>query len=258
MSYMLEARDPETGTGFTRSELEAESGLLISAGSDTSSTALTAILFYLLHNTESLAKAKAEVRNYFSSVDDIHGLNLSTKLPYIYACIDEGMRLSPPVPGHLYREVLEGGIEVDGHHIPQGAVVGVSPYVIHHNPDYFPEPFEFRPGRWILDEKAGVDENSLAKARAAYCPFSQGARGCIGKKVAYAELLTSLAVLLYTTDMRLPVKEKQKGGGDPESKIWGRQRPDEYQMKDRFLGDGNGPMIEFRARSQNPESKYRA
>src|ERR1700753_3599088 len=40
MSHMLEAQDPETGSGFTRGELDAESGLLISAGSDTFSTAL--------------------------------------------------------------------------------------------------------------------------------------------------------------------------------------------------------------------------
>jgi cytochrome P450 len=249
MYYMLEARDPETGIGFTRSELGAESGLLISAGSDTSSTALTAILFYLVHNSQILDKATTEVRSHFSFVDDIRGISLSTKLPYLYACIEEGMRLSPPVPGHLNREVLEGGIDVDGHHIPQGVVVGVSPYVIHHNPEYYPDPFAFRPERWILDEKAGVGEESLAKARAAFCPFSQGSRGCIGKKVAYVELLTAPAVLLYNFDLRLPAKDGQMGGGDPNSKIWGRQRADEYQLRDRFLGVGDGPMVEFRARS---------
>jgi cytochrome P450 len=250
MSYLLEAQDPETGIGFTRNELDAESGLLITAGSDTSSGALTAIMFYLLHNPQALGKATSEVRNHFSSVDDIHGLSLSTELPYLYACIDEGMRLSPPVPSHIYREVLQGGINVDDHHIPQGTIVGVSAYVIHHNPEYYPDPFAFRPERWILDEKASVDEDSLAKARAAFSPFSQGSRGCIGKKVAYAELLTALAVLLYTYDMRLPAKEKQRGGGDLGSKTWGRQRADEYQLKDMFLGDGEGPMVEFRARSQ--------
>lgn len=248
MSYMLEAKDPETGKGFSRKDLDAESALLLTAGSDTSSTALSAIIFYLLNNPKALGKANVEVRSQFSSIDEIRGLNLSAKLPYLYACIDEGMRLSPPVPSHILREVLPGGIEVDGNHIPAGTVVGVSPYVIHHNAEYFPEPFAFRPERWILDEQTGVTEESLANARAAFCPFSQGSRGCIGKKVAYAEMLTALATLLHKSDMRLPAKEQQKGGGDPQSEIPGRRRADIYQLKDGFLGAGQGPMVEFRAR----------
>jgi cytochrome P450 len=250
MSYMLEAKDPETGIGFTRAELEAEAALLIAAGSETSSTAISVVLFYLLQNPEIFEKVKAEVRSQFASVDDIGGFGLSTKLPYLYACIDEGMRLTPPVVCHLYREVLEGGIEVDGQYIPEGTVVGVSPYVIHHNPEYFPEPFAYRPERWILNEKMGVTEDSLAAARAAFCPFSQGSRGCIGKKVACTEILTALAALFYMFNVRLPAKEEQKGGGDPSSKTWGRQRVDEYQLKDGFMGDGEGPMVELRARSE--------
>jgi cytochrome P450 len=246
--YMLEAKDSETGKGFTRQDLDAESGLLISAGADTVSTALTATIFYLVNNSEALKKATAEVRNKFSQAEAVRGVNLHTELPYLTACVDESLRLSPPVPSQMHREVLNGGITVDGKYIPQGTLVGVSPYVIHHNPEYYPEPFAFLPERWSADSEIGNSKESLAKAKSAFCPFSLGARGCIGKRVAYIELLGALGTLLHTYDLRLPEKEKQIGGGDPASKIQGRNRPDEYQLVDKFLADRDGPMIEFKER----------
>jgi cytochrome P450 len=47
---LLHAKDPDTGAGFSMPVLWAEAGLLIVAGSDTSSTALAATFFYLAHN----------------------------------------------------------------------------------------------------------------------------------------------------------------------------------------------------------------
>jgi cytochrome P450 len=246
--YLLKAKDPETGLGFTKKQLNASSGLLISAGSDTTSTALTATIFYLLHNSDTLKKAEAEVRARFSSIDDVKGLGMTSELPYLTACIDEALRLAPPVPSQMYREVLADGITVDGQQIPVGTVVGVSPYVIHHNPEYYPEPFVFRPERWIVDEKAGVSEENVATARSAWCPFSLGTRGCIGKRLAYIELICSLGTLLYAYDLRLPVREQQIGRGNPANKTWGRARESEYQLVDKFLADRDGPMVEFKAR----------
>jgi cytochrome P450 len=249
MHYLLNAKDPESGRALTRNELDADASLLISAGSDTMSITLSSTLFYLLHNPKTLAKATTEVRKQFSTADDIIGGDKLQGLVYLRACVDEALRLAPPVPSHLPREVLPGGITIDGRFFPTGTVVGVSPFAIHHNPEYYPEPFAFSPERWLLDEDAGVASDRIALAKAAFCPFSLGPRGCVGKQVAYLEVMIAMARLLFVYNIRLPhIAGRQPGEGDPNSPHWGRQRIGEYQISDIFISDREGPLVEFRAR----------
>ena len=179
--YLLRAKDPETGRGFTTPELWGESNLLIIAGSDTTSTALAAAVFYLVHNPRVLAKLAEEVRAGFGEVEEICSGAVLAKQQYLRACIDEAMRMSPSVGGLLPRQVLHGEMEVEGQQLPEGTVVGVPHYGVHHNPTYFPEPFEYRPERWIAGSAPQVTAESVALAQSAFCPFSIGPRGCIGK-----------------------------------------------------------------------------
>jgi cytochrome P450 len=247
MHYLLNAKDPLTGKGLTTTELNSESSLLISAGSDTTSITISATLFYLLHYPVSLAKTTTEVRNTFASVNEIRGGKILNGLVYLRACIDEALRLSPPVPSHLPREVLPGGLTIDGHYFPKGTVVGTAPYAIHHCKEYFPEPFVFRPERWIMDD----NPKSVATARAAFFSFSLGPRGCIGKSIAYIEATLALATLLFLYDIRLPEdtgKREPSGEGKLNNKHWGRRRKDEYQLAEYFLSEREGPMVEFKAR----------
>jgi len=249
MHYILNAKDPLTGKGLTTTELNSESSLLISAGSDTISITLSAAIFYLLHYPATLAKATTEVRSAFASVDEIRGGKTLNELVYLRACIDETLRLSPPVPSHLPREVLPGGLTIDGHYFPKGTVVGTAPYAIHHCKEYYPEPFVFRPERWIVDDKTESGA-SVATARAAFCPFSLGPRGCIGKSIAYLDAMLALATLLFLYDIRLPKdaeKREPSGEGRPNDKHWGRRRKDEYQLVEYFVAEREGPMVEFKA-----------
>jgi cytochrome P450 len=248
--YLLNAKDPVTGRGFTTTELNSDSSLLISAGSDTLSITLSAALFYLLHYPGALAKVTDEVRSAFTSVEMIRSGKTLNELVYLRACIDETLRLSPPVPSHLPREVLHGGLTIDGQYLPKGTVVGTAPYAIHHNDEYFPMPFDFRPERWIVDGKA-VTEASVVTARAAFCPFSLGPRGCVGKSVAYLEAALALATLLFLCDMRLPedaASREPTGEGNVNDKHWGRRNKNEYQLREYFLSEREGPMVEFKAR----------
>jgi cytochrome P450 len=175
--YLLNAKDPETGKGFSMDELWGEANLLIIAGSDTTSTAMAGTFFYLAHNASSLRKLCREIRDTFSDVEEIvSGPKLSSCV-YLRACIDETMRMTPPVAGALPREVLPGGIDIDGHHIPAGVDVGVPHYAIHHNPDYYPRPFDYVPERWLSDPAANPLHAKLAEAHSAFCPFSIGPRG---------------------------------------------------------------------------------
>ncbi|KAK4442620.1 Isotrichodermin C-15 hydroxylase [Podospora aff. communis PSN243] len=245
--HLLKARDPETGQGFTTPELWGESNLLIIAGSDTTSTAMAATLFYLVRNPSALALVTEEIRAKFSNVEDIHQGPLLTSCTYLRACIDEAMRLSPSVGGLLPREVLPGGMTIDGESIPAGIVVGTPHYTIHHNPAYYPDPFAYIPERWIANEKSGVTEQHVAVAQSAFCPFSIGPRGCIGKGLAYIEMTITLARVLFLYDVRRAQGIVDPGEGRRDAE-WGRHREGEFQLVDTFTSLKEGPMVEFRRR----------
>lgn len=246
--YLLNARDPETGKGFTTPELWGESNLLIIAGSDTTSTALASAFFYLVHNPRTLDKLSKEVMSTFTDLEEIHSGPILNSCTYLRAVVDEAMRISPPVGGILPREVLPGGLEVDDMYIPEGVVVGTPHYTIHHNPAYYPDPFTFIPERWIVDSSPTVTKEAVELAQSAFCPFSIGPRGCIGKGLAYVEVMTCIARAVYLYEMRL-APGMTTGEGNP-SLEWGRQRTTEFQLRDSFTSMKDGPYVQFRERTQ--------
>ena len=223
-------------------------------GSDTTSTALSSTLHHLLYSPFHLTHLTNLVRHTFSDLASITP-NAVNHLLYLRACIDESMRLAPPVPALLPRETLTGGIDIDSHHFPAGTVVGVPTYALHHKEEYFPLAFTFKPERWlhedpdadadpamnghmeekrdmIGDDKVAIE--SLKLAQSAFCPFSIGPRGCIGKGVAYAEVGVAVARLLWLYDLRL-VEEAPMGCRG-------------YAIRDLFVAGKDGPVVQFRLR----------
>lgn len=239
MHFLINARSPETGEQFTQQDLVGEAALLVGAGSDTSSTALSATFFYLTHNPVILSTLQDEVRSAFESVDEIKtGAKLSS-LHYLRACIDETLRMTPPVPGILSRKVLPGGATIDSRPIPAGTTVGVSIYTLHHNERYFAEPFRYMPERWLLGDsdndgettickpypsssQEAVKRNGVGKQREAWIPFSVGTRNCVGKNMAMMELLVTVARVVYLYDVRNE-PGSVKGEGGPGQGV-GRER----------------------------------
>lgn len=222
----------------------------IIAGSDTTSTAMAATLFYLVRSARALELATEEIRSKFNDVEDISQGATLASCTYLRACIDEAMRLSPSVGGILPREVLPGGITIDGETVPAGTVVGTPHYAVHHNERYYPSPYEYVPERWLVG--AGnpltgrpTTEDEVALAQSAFCPFSVGPRGCIGKGLAYTEMTSTLARTMFLYDMRMAVGVEDPGEGRAGNE-WGRHRPGEFQLVDTFTSAKNGPMVEFR------------
>ena len=241
------AKDMETGSSFTPEEIGAESTTLIVAGSDTSSTTIAAVFFYLAHNTLAYARAAEEVRGMFTSTDEIVMGPALASCVYLRACIDESMRMSPAVGSSLWREVPDGGAIINGHDIPAGTDVGVGIYSIHHNQEYYPEPFSYRPERWLA-EGAGHKQRESELAHAAFTPFSIGMRGCLGKGLAITEIMLTLATVLFTFDFKLAEGEAGRVGEGRSDAVYGRQRPGEYQLHDHVTSQKHGPFLQFWAR----------
>lgn len=245
-SYLLHAKDPLTGQGFSTPELWAESNLLIIAGSDTPATAIAGVFYSLTHHPRVLQKLEKEIRSTFIHMDEIENYSSGklTSCTYLRACIDETMRMSPPVTGTVPREVLPGGLVVDGHVIPAGTVIGTGFYSIHHNPAYFSDPFSFYPERWIPGSSPLVTEETVERARSGFFPFSYGPSGCIGYKLAYMELRTVVARTVFLFDMRLTEVSRMGYLGDGVEE----ERKGEFGLKDRWQAEKDGPEVEFRSR----------
>lgn len=103
--------------------------------------------------------------------------------------IKEGLRLSFGVIGRLPRVVPASGAELHGYHLPAGTIVGMSSWLMHRDPEVFPDPMKFDPERWLKSpaEFRRLEHNMV--------PFGRGTRQCVGMPLAYTELYVTLATL---------------------------------------------------------------
>ena len=216
-------------------------------------TALSATFFYLSRNQTSYQKLAAEIRSNFTNGSDITGAGVAS-LPYLRACIDEALRLSPPTPGILWRDFLPADKDknlpfiVDNHVIPAGTIVGVNTYSIHHNEAYFPDAFAFRPDRWLNSSSSTFSDEERKVMRDAFGAFSMGPRGCAGKAMAYLEASLVLAKTLWYFDFEKPKGELGKVGAGEVGGEEGRERKDEFQLFDIFVSIHDGPYLSFQPR----------
>ncbi|QSS58762.1 benzoate 4-monooxygenase cytochrome P450 [Histoplasma capsulatum] len=177
---------------LSHAEIVTNSTTFVFAGSHTLQTAITGILFHLLHNPESLAKVTEEVRTSFATTEDIGFRNLS-KLPLLDAAIMEGIRLSSPVPLGLTRLVPEGGHTISGEFFPAGTIVSYMQWAANLSASNFVDPTSFHLDRWLH-----TDRDLFANDRRdAVQPFLQGPRDCIGQNLARMEISLILGHLLY-------------------------------------------------------------
>ncbi|TKX18516.1 cytochrome P450 monooxygenase-like protein 53 [Elsinoe australis] len=236
--FILKAKDPETGEGFGMHELGSEANLMIAAGGDTTSTAIASTFFFLTKagNENVLKKLTEEIRSKFSSLEEIRPGAVLTSCTYLRACVDESMRISPPVPSPLMREALAGGVTINGNTFPAGTDLAVPSYAIHRNPKYYREPLRFDPERW-LPTKAGEKDQALQLAQSAFCPFSVGPRNCVGRSVGYLEMSTTVARVLFAMDLRR----------EPDSTV-GEETDGTYKLIDGFVAEKVGPFVQFRPR----------
>jgi cytochrome P450 len=100
----------------------------------------------------------------------------------------------------LGRLALED-VELGGYVIPKGATVVASPYVVHHDPRWYPDPERFDPDRWGDETVAGG--SAEARPKYAYFPFGGGSRMCIGQDFAWMEAMLVLATVARRWRFRL-------------------------------------------------------
>jgi len=119
MDAMLKNRGHEGG--LSDEELVSNANVLIIAGSETTATLLSGVTYWLLRSPEALRRVTKEIRTVFRNEDEINFSSAGTKLPYMLACLNEGLRIYPPVPTNLPRVCPPGQtVQVNGMDMPPG------------------------------------------------------------------------------------------------------------------------------------------
>jgi cytochrome P450 len=184
LTLLLRAADPETGRGLSEEDMRANIVTFINAGHETTANALTWTLYLLSQSPSWRERVEAEIDANFDPDDDS---DPTERLPVTKAVFEEAMRLYPPA-ANLSREAISEDW-LGGHRIPAGAIVLVSPYVLHRHKTLWRNPDDFDPSRFLPGEREKID-------RYAYIPFGAGPRVCIGMAFAMQEGLIVLAHLL--------------------------------------------------------------
>lgn len=163
---------------------QSNNGLV--AGSETTATLLAGVTYYMLRNPDILDKAVEEVRSAFAKEEDISFTSASAQLPYMLACLEEGLRTYPPVPTILIRTTpLTETSTIDGYTVPAGTDVGVHQMSTNYSSQNFKDPESFVPERWLPEAINDSTSPYYDDNRDARQPFSVGPRNCIGIALAW-------------------------------------------------------------------------
>jgi cytochrome P450 len=115
----------EGDASLSLAEMHSNADLFMIAGTETSATLVSGLIYYLLTNPEKMTKLQEELRSEFKSLDEITMARL-IHLKYLNACIEEGLRVYSPVPVGLPRRAPAPGVAVCGEWIPGGVSTAVN------------------------------------------------------------------------------------------------------------------------------------
>jgi cytochrome P450 len=180
LASLLAAQDDQ-GNVLPDQQIRDHVMTMLVAGSETNAAVLSWALYEIFRSPDIARRVREELDTVPAdralTADDVSGMT------YLYNVVSETLRRYP-VPFIMRRSlkpVRLGDVE-----LPAGAEIVYSPYLLHHDRRWFPDPLRFDPDRW---SSAG----SIPKG--SYLPFGAGAHVCIGKRMALAGLATALAVI---------------------------------------------------------------
>ncbi|KAJ8113006.1 hypothetical protein OPT61_g4758 [Boeremia exigua] len=177
-----------------KDEIEANMTLLIFAGSETTSSAMSAIMTELLRRPDVLKKVTEEIRSSFETEKDISVASVA-KLDYLTAVIQEGIRMGPPAAIGIPRVIQQEGATIIGKFVPAGTFVSVNQYPTFRSTANFTKPDLFVPERFLPNTPFPSDRLD------AYEPFLIGRHKCIGQKLAWVIMRLTLARTLFSFNL---------------------------------------------------------
>ncbi|PYI08872.1 cytochrome P450 family protein [Aspergillus sclerotiicarbonarius CBS 121057] len=167
------------------------------AGADTTSISLHAILYLLLKNPTTYRRlmAELEAKRSAGELSDVVTFEQAESSPYLQAVLYEAIRLYSAAGDLLNRDVPPGGMKIGEYYVPEGTVVGSSPWVIHRIPEIWgADCEEFRPERWL---------GETGDLKRFFFAFGGGSRTCVGRNISWLEMSKLVPTLLMRYNIKL-------------------------------------------------------
>lgn len=196
LDMLLDARY-EDGSPMPRNQLIDELMILFTAGHETTANVLSFTLFLLASHPEVQQRLYQQVRELdFESGDK---LQIIRSLGYAQQCVEESMRLFPPV--YVIDRVSLAEENINGHMYPGGTTWLLSIYELHRSPELWEDPEAFMPERFEPQKKKAYS--------GFYFPFGAGPRMCIGNIFAMNEMVLAIGWILKNYQITTSVKSLQ-------------------------------------------------
>lgn len=196
LGRLLEAQDPDSGERLDDAELRAQAVTMLIAGHETTGSALAFTLHLLGQHPDIQDRVRAEVTDVLgdrpATAAAIESLHVTSQV------VDEAMRLYPPAHTLPRRATQEA--ELMGHPLPNGRIVAVSVWGIHHNPAVWADPARFDPDRF-------AEGGRVHGERYRHLAFGGGPRTCVGVHLALLELIVGVAAMVRAYRLRAPAGE---------------------------------------------------
>lgn len=192
LSMLLSAQDEEGGGGLSDQQVRDQAMTLFLAGQESTANSLVWTWYLISKHPEAERRLHAELDSVLG--ERLPGVDDLKRLVYTRMVFSESLRLYPPAWTVVRRAIKD--YQIDGYVVPAGADVYMSQYVVHHDPRFFPSPFEFDPERWNQDRASSLPQF-------AYFPFGGGPRRCIGESFAWMEGMMLIAAIASKWKMHL-------------------------------------------------------
>jgi cytochrome P450 len=185
-------------SGLTDQEIRDELVTMIVAGHETVAASLAWTLMLLAEDQPAQDRLRAEV----TGLSEMVSLTTTAQqAPWTRAVVDEALRLYPPA--WVISRRSRQPDHIGGHEVPVGTTAIISPWLLHRRTEFWPEPEQFRPERFL----------HASGPRADYLPFGMGPRLCIGRDFALGEMVIALSRMLAKFRFNVPAG-------------WSRPRPE--------------------------------
>ncbi|XP_015675017.1 cytochrome P450 3A9-like [Protobothrops mucrosquamatus] len=201
LQLMIESQNSLTShemNGLTDSEILAQAIIFIFAGYESVSSALSYLTYELAIHPDIQQKLQEEIDVVLPNKAPITYEALM-QMEYLDMVLSETLRKHPGT-GRLQR-VCKKTIKLNGITIPKGMFIMIPPTILHYDPEYWPEPDQFRPERFSKEVKEKINPYT-------YLPFGAGPRNCIGMRFALLTMKAAVARLMQHFTFQ-PCKETQ-------------------------------------------------
>ncbi|KAJ0609569.1 putative cytochrome P450 [Helianthus annuus] len=200
LQILLELKDQrDTPVSVNIIQIKALLMDIILAATDTTSTMVEWVMAEILNNPVVMRNVQDELTRVIGTNKIVEESHLH-KLTYLDGVINETFRLHPPLP-LLIQRCPDESCKVGGYTIPKDTVVHINVWAIHHDPNNWTNPLDFKPERF-LNGKWDYNGNNVK-----FLPFGSGRRICPGIPLGDKMLTYMLASLLHSFEWNLPKDE---------------------------------------------------